>query len=297
MKKKISIINYILVIILAMIGCFKIYILNTNIEIKNILKDVIGFEYALAILLFFPLLLQILMRVFSAYTLEMKPSEQTIIPKESIHEDKVIMDFSWYPVIIIILLLISILPILISLGIEHFLIKISTILAIAVYLILIITSFLWFYYEILNITNDKNQAKESIKNIARNVIIIFMIFVLLVIVPTTIASKVDEIRKEKMFEYVLSDIQNPKESSKGYLDIEDIKTRIMNDYYPEDVYYSIVVDHKKDEISFVTYTDNSEDVSAYLYELTKHGYKFKFRIAHSSISKENIKKYDGIFEN
>ena len=71
----------------------------------------------------------------------------------------------------------------------------------------------------------------------------------------------------------------------------------MDDYYPEDVYYSIVVDHKKDEISFVTYTDNSEDVSAYLYKKTKYGYKFKLKIAKSSISKEDIKKYDGIFDN
>lgn len=297
MKKKISIINYILVTILAMIGCFKIYILNTNIEIKNILGDVIGFEYALAILLFFPLLLQILMIIFSAHTFEMEETKEIKVPKKNIQDGKIIVDFRWEPTIIIMLLVLNIFPISFSFDSEHLLIRISTITAIIVYLILILTSYIWFYYNVLNLYEDKELAKQSIKQRIKNIIIIFMIFVLLVIVPTTIASKVDEIRKEKMFKYVLSDIENPKESSKGYLDIEDIKTRIMNDYYPEDVYYSIVVDHKKDEISFVTYTDNSEDVSAYLYELTKHGYKFKFRIAHSSISKEDIKKYDGIFEN
>lgn len=297
MKKKISIINYILVIILAMIGCFKIYILNTNIEIKNILGDVIGFEYALAILLFFPLLLQILMIIFSAHTFEMEETKEIKVPKKNIQAGKIIVDFRWEPTIIIMLLVLNIFPISFSFDSEHLLIRISTITAIIVYLILILTSYIWFYYNVLNLYEDKKIAKQSIKQRIKNIIIIFMIFVLLVIVPITIASKVDEIRKEKMFEYVLSDIQNSKESSKGYLDIEDIKTRIMNDYYPEDVYYSIVVDHKKDEVSFVTYTDNSEEVSAYLYELTKYGYKFKFRIAHSSISKEDIKKYDGIFEN
>lgn len=297
MKKKISIINYILVIILAMIGCFKIYILNTNIEIKNILGDVIGFEYALAILLFFPLLLQILMIIFSAHTFEMEETKEIKVPKKNIQDGKIIVDFRWEPTIIIMLLVLNIFPISFSFDSEHLLIRISTITAIIVYLILILTSYIWSYYNVLNLYENKELAKQSIKQRIKNIIIIFMIFVLLVIVPTTIASKVDEIRKEKMFEYVLSDIQNPKESSKGYLDIEDIKTRIMNDYYPEDVYYSIVVDHKKDEVSFVTYTDNSEEVSAYLYELTKYGYKFKFRIAHSSISKEDIKKYDGIFEN
>ena len=297
MKKKISIINYILVIILAMIGCFKIYILNTNIEIKTILKDVTGFEYSLEILLFFPLLLQILMIIFSAHTFEMEETKEIKVPKKNIQDGKIIVDFRWEPTIIIMLLVLNIFPISFSFDSEHLLIRISTITAIIVYLILILTSYIWFYYNVLNLYEDKKIAKQSIKQRIKNIIIIFMIFVLLVIVPTTIASKVDEIRKEKMFEYVLSDIQNSKESSKGYLDIEDIKTRIMNDYYPEDVYYSIVVDHKKDEVSFVTYTDNSEEVSAYLYELTKYGYKFKFRIAHSSISKEDIKKYDGIFEN
>lgn len=297
MKKKISIINYILVIILAMIGCFKIYILNTNIEIKNILKDATGFEYSLAILLFFPLLLQILMIIFSAHTFEMEETKEIKVPKKNIQDGKIIVDFRWEPTIIIMLLVLNIFPISFSFDSEHLLIRISTITAIIVYLILILTSYIWFYYNVLNLYEDKKMAKQSIKQRIKNIIIIFMIFVLLVIVPITIASKVDEIRKDKLMDYVLSDIENPKESSKGYLDIEDIKTRIMDDYYPEDVYYSIVVDHKKDEISFVTYTDNSEDVSAYLYKKTKYGYKFKLKIAKSSISKENIKKYDGIFDN
>ena len=297
MKKKISIINYILVIILAMIGCFKIYILNTNIEIKNILKDVTEFEYSLAILLFVPLVSQILMSYLGINTLEMKTNEQNIIPKEIIKRKKIVMDCAWHPIFSIILLLISILPILFSIVTEHFLIRTSTIIATAVYMVLILTSFLWLYYEIVNIIKDKKQAKKSIKNVVKNITLFLLVLVLIIGVPNLIITKVGENRKEKLMNYVLSDIQNPKESSKGYLDIEDIKTRIMDDYYPEDVYYSVVVDHKKDEISFVTYTDNSEDVSAYLYKKTKYGYKFKLKIAKSSISKEDIKKYDGIFEN
>lgn len=297
MKKKISIINYILVIMLAMIGGFKIYILNSNMEIKNILGNSIAFEYALAVLLIVPLVLQILMRVFSAHTLEMKATEQTIIPKKSIKENKIVMDHAWNPVISIILLFLSILPILFSIGAGDFLVRMSTIIAILIYFILIFTSYLWFYYEILNILNDKNEALKSVKKSVKNVTKFFLGFALIVVVPTLIITKVDEFKDEKLIDYVLSDIQNPQKASNGYLSMKDIKTRILSDYYPEDVYYKVIISGKENSINFATYIDDSDVVSIYIYELTDDGYKFKLKISNSSISKDDIKKYDGIFDN
>lgn len=297
MKKKISIINYILVIMLAVIGAFKIYILNSNMEIKSILGNSIAFEYALAVLLIVPLVLQILMRVFSAHTLEMKATEQTIIPKKSIKKDKIIMEHTWNPVISIILLFLSILPILFSIGVGVFLLRISTIIAILIYFVLIFTSYLWFYYEILNILNDKKEALKSVKKNIKNVTTFFLGFALIVVVPTLIITKVDEFKDEKLIDYVLSDIQNPQKASDGYLSMEDIKTRILSDYYPEDVYYKVIISGKENSINFATYIDNSDVVNIYIYELTDDGYKFKLKISNSSISKDDIEKYDGIFDN
>ena len=297
MKKKISIINYILVIMLAVIGAFKIYILNSNMEIKSILGNSIAFEYALAVLLIVPLVLQILMRVFSAHTLEMKATEQTIIPKKSIKKDKIIMEHTWNPVISKILLFLSILPILFSIGVGVFLLRISTIIAILIYFVLIFTSYLWFYYEILNILNDKKEALKSVKKNIKNVTTFFLGFALIVVVPTLIITKVDEFKDEKLIDYVLSDIQNPQKASDGYLSMEDIKTRILSDYYPEDVYYKVIISGKENSINFATYIDNSDVVNIYIYELTDDGYKFKLKISNSSISKDDIEKYDGIFDN
>lgn len=297
MKKKISVINYILVTMLTIIGIFKIYILNNNVEIKNAFGNAIAFEYALAVLLIVPLVLQIIMRVFSAHTLEMKVTEQTIIPKKSIKGNKIVMDHTWNPVITIILLFLSILPILFSVVADDFLVKISTIIAILIYFMLIFTSYLWFYYEILNILNDKKEALKSVKKSIKNVTKFFLGFALIVVVPSLIIYKVGEISDEKLIDYVLSDIQNPKEVSNGYLSIEDIKTKIMDDYYPEDVYYKIIISGKENSVNFVTYIDNSDVVSIYIYELTDDGYKFKFKISDSSISKDDIEKYDGIFDN
>lgn len=297
MKKKISIINYILVIVLAMIGGFKIYILNGNMELKNVLGNSIAFEYALAVLLIVPLVLQILMRVFSAHTLEMKVIEQTIISKKSIKGNKIVMDHTWNPVISIILLFLSVLPILFSITVGDVLIKISTIIAILIYFILIFTSYLWFYYEILNILNDKKESLKSVKKSAKNIARFFLSFALIVVVPTLIITKANELKNKKLIDYVLSDIQNPKEAGNGYLNIEDIRDGIIADNYSKDVYYDIIANYKNNEISFVTYTDDNNNVNVYLYEITKYGYKFKFKITNSSVSKEDIKNYDGIFKN
>lgn len=297
MKKKISIINYILVTMLTIIGIFKIYILNDNVEIKNAFGNAIAFEYALAVLLIVPLVLQILMRVFSAHTLEMKATEQTIIPKKSIKKDKIIMEHTWNPVISIILLFLSILPILGSISVSNFLVRISTIIAILIYFTLIPTSYLWLYYEILNILNDKKEAMKIVKEKIKMLRNFVLGFALIVVVPTLIITKVDEFKDEKLINYVLSDIQNPQKASDGYLSMEDIKTRILSDYYPEDVYYKVIISGKENSINFATYIDNSDVVSTYIYELTDDGYKFKLKISNSSISKDDIEKYDGIFDN
>lgn len=296
MKKIISIINYILVIILATVGSFKMYVLNSNVDVKNILGDTIGFEYAFAILLIIPLVLYILMSVFKAYTMEFIAVDKEKYKKKYLNGNKINMDVRWKPVISIVLLLLSILPMLFSIITNHALIKASTIIAILIYLILIFNSYLWSYYNNLDLFIDKKEAWKSTKTAIKGLVLLIFIGSM-ISVSTIVIMKLDEFRDKKLMEYVLSDIQNPKEASDGYLSIEDIKDKIMKDYYPEDVYYSMVAHNEEDKVSFITYVDSSDIVSIYQYELTDNGYKYKLKIANSSISKDDIKEYDGIFDN
>lgn len=179
MKKKISIINYILVIMLAVIGVFRIYIANSNMESKNILGDSsIESEYISAGFLIMPLVLQILRKVSKTTEIGIKKKKQ---------------DCTWNPIISITFLFMSIFPILLSFDSDNSLVRRSGIIVMLIQVVLFFTSYLWLYYEVLNRRNNKKEALKRVKKSVKITAIFFLVIALIVVIAIMIF-KINELK-------------------------------------------------------------------------------------------------------